>query len=65
MSDTATIKLTGETKRQFDVVKAHMKTVLPTVDPNNREVIGHALFMSSREIGAESEPDVTSCMAHK
>lgn len=45
--NSVSFDLTGDTRKQFDMVKAAMRRVMPSINPNNAEVARHAIMIAS------------------
>ena len=53
----AGITLEGDTKRHFDIIKKKMEKALPGINPNNADILRHALFIASKELNSRSTPE--------
>ena len=50
---TASVDLTGDAGKNFMKVLFHMRKSLPGIDPNNRDVLRHALHIAASTLGSD------------
>lgn len=57
---SGSIKLEGDIEPAFEAIRAHMKSLVPGINPNNAEVLRAAVFMAAGQVPVKHHPDMAN-----